>query len=150
MKVDVVFRGFLADVNLQFITLLLEKSEECYFSSPEYNLDVDLVAILDVIEKSSYVDFYIVSTEVVISEIHVPNVFANIGVDNGKVEILFFLDVQYLSSDFKTSLNLLNQWMKQFSTKFGFKYFRCQMDNGNEEEYYFDSNGYGPLGNGLR
>ncbi|SMP29221.1 hypothetical protein SAMN06264346_11188 [Chryseobacterium profundimaris] len=43
------------------------------------------------------------------------------------------------------NLDYVKIWTKEFQKNYNFEYYICQMDNANEEEYYFDSNGTGQL-----
>jgi hypothetical protein len=81
-----------------------------------------------------------------VREKRVENVFVNVGRDNEKIDILFFLNLEDLGfSNIQANLIYLRQWMVDVKDKYKFEYFICQMDAAGSGEYYFDSFGWNEL-----
>lgn len=144
--VDLKFTGKLSKIDFSFIDNMLIDMREIRFNYPE-NIDTsDYDEIINILHLYDYIDF-IISTDVLnINEVRIENVFINVGKDNEEVELLLFFDIYDIG--YRTSydnLSILNDWTKRIQDKYNFEFAICQMDNGNQNEYYFDSNGPGPL-----
>lgn len=144
--IDIIFNGKLSTVDLHsLLENVLINYRDVYFNEPEDVLLVTHDDIINVFNKELRIDFVISSRGLDIVEISIPNVFIQFLVSEGEIELLLFFDFKDLDfSDYKTSINQLRLWTARFQNKFRFEYVRCQIDNGNEDEYYFDSNGIGP------
>lgn len=72
--------------------------------------------------------------------------FVNIGRNDDDFDLLFYFDIKDLDgNNYKLKVDHLNTWANNFCDRHNLNYFIGQMDNANDEEYYFDSNGIGPL-----
>ncbi|WP_166923471.1 hypothetical protein [Flavobacterium poyangense] len=146
LLVDLLFKGKLSKIDFSFIDKMLENSREIRFSYPENSSASDYSEIIKILYSNDYVDF-VVTTDVLNSDgIRIENVFINIGKDNEEVEVLLFFDL--FDIGYKTATDnflILDNWAKKNQANYNFELMICQMDNGNENEYYFDSNGFGPL-----
>jgi len=144
--IDIIFDGKFSTVDLHsLLEALLVNYKDIYFNEPE---DVSFETrddIINIFNKEPSIDFVISSHGLNIFQISIPNVFIQFFVHEGEIELLLFFDFKDLDfSDYKTSIDQLRLWTAKFQEKFKFEYVRCQIDNGNEDEYYFDSNGIGP------
>ncbi|SHN16880.1 hypothetical protein [Mucilaginibacter sp. OK098] len=149
--IDIIFDGKSSIVDLHsLLEALLVKFRDVYFNEPE---DVEFTThedIINVFKSEVHIDFVVSLNELNMFGIAIPDVFANLGVYNGEIELLLFFDFKDLDfSDYKASIDHLRIWTTEFQNKFKFEYVRCQIDNGNEDEYYFDSHGIGPCYNFL-
>ncbi len=125
---------------------LLLNCRDASFHFPEDSSFKTIDEIIVIYNCNNYVDFALSLNAVNIGELVIPNVFANIGIDDGVFELLLFFDLKDVASgNYKYSIDILQYASFQFQNKYGFNSFRCQIDNGNENEYYFDNNGVGPL-----
>jgi len=145
---DIIFKGKFSTTNFNFLKELLVKANEVRFNSPETLVVDTYETVVEVFHSNSYADLVITTDSLVINEVNVPHVFINLTRDGNEVELLFYFDLKDLGIDsYKNKFDTLKNWTLAFNATYGFDYFVCQMDNGNEEEYYFDSNGPGPLYN---
>lgn len=150
MLVDIIFRGTFSKLNFSFLESLLVNSKEVRFNDPAIDLVKDFEKIIAIIKSHDYFDLVINTDFFTVDEKTVPKVFINLSRNKQDVEILFFFDLDDLKEiTLKESLNYLKEWMQKFQNKFGFEYFICQIDNANEDEYYFDIKGFGKLYNNL-
>lgn len=145
--IDIIFEGKFSIVDLHsLLESLLINYKDLYFNEPE---DISFAThddITKIFNTETYIDFVVSSNEINMFGISIPNVFANLGLYNGKIDLLLFFDFKDLVfNDYKTTIDQLRIWTKKFQEKFQFEYSRCRIDNGNEDEYYFDSQGVGPL-----
>ncbi len=66
--------------------------------------------------------------------------------DDDYLELLFNFNANHV--DYEKPVMLIDDiwaWALEFSKKYGFEYFICQLENATaNEEYYFDSKGKGP------
>lgn len=131
---------------MSFLDEILADCKEGRFNSPEAFVSSNYNEILKVFEKNSYVDFVVTTDKLNINGQIVKNVFINLGLDSDELELLFFFDTKDLKDlNFKEGIDFLRIWARNFQDKYGFEYVLCQIDNGSEQEYYFDNNGLGPL-----
>lgn len=145
MLIEVIFKGLFSIVDFKFVKKLLIDAREVYFTSPEVNSPVTFSSAMRIINSKKYVDLVINTDCLQIKDKIVPKVFI-IGRTNEEIEILLFFDSKDLKeTNEKMNIDYVKIWTKEFQKKYNFEYYICQMDNANEEEYYFDSNGTGQL-----
>lgn len=148
-QVDIIFKGKHSGVNFDFLNDLLHGSKEVSLNySDIYSVlsSADIHEILDVFRSNNYVDLIISTQCLVIKGIDIPGIFIDLTRNEDELELLFFFDVKdFVIGTYKKRVDELEKWARHFAADYGFDYFVCQMDNGNEEEYYFDSNGIGPF-----
>jgi hypothetical protein len=150
LLIEIIFRGKSLITDFSFLIRFLKSCGEVRFNFPEVTISTNYEDIIKIFKSNSYVDFVITINELDILGRIVPNVFINLGLDDGKVELLFFLDLKDLSkTGHREGIDLLKDWAYEFKTKYRFDTVVCQMDSGNSREYYFDENGFGPLYNQL-
>lgn len=144
--IEIIFRGVLSPVNLDFLKELVMRAKELYFNSPEISSVKTFDEVVEIINSNAYIDLVINTDELSIYEKNVPKVFINLGRSNDDIEILFFFDLKDLHEPtIKESIDLLKKWAMEFTNEYKFNYFICQTDNADKEEYYFDSHGTGKL-----
>lgn len=150
MLIEVIFKGVFSTLNFSFLGDLFIKAKEVRFNDPEIDLVKDFEKMTAIINSNDYFDLVINTDFFSVSRITVPKVFINLSRNKEEVEILFFFDLEDLrETDLKKSLDYLKKWVQEFQNKFGFEYFICQIDNANDDEYYFDIKGFGKLYNNL-
>ena len=136
----------MPSVKLGFLNNIFLKARELYFNSPETLSAKTIDEALEIINSNPYIDFVIYTDELSIHGKNVPRVFINLGRQNDEIEILFFFDLMDLCEpSIKQSIDFLKKWALEFKNEYRFAYFICQIDNGDREEFYFDSHGIGKL-----
>jgi hypothetical protein len=146
LLVDIIFKGKMPSLNLDFLKIWLDKCNYSYWTIPE-DVGADSFAdIVKTIQAESYVDFIISTNHLEVLEKHLKRVSINLVKDEEELEVLIFMDVADVDrAPIKENLTYINLWMLYMKDKYNFNSFRCQMDNGNSQEYFFDSTGPGPL-----
>jgi hypothetical protein len=143
---DIIFRGEYATLNLNFLKELLLKAKEVRFSYPEISTPDTYDGFMEVFHSNSYADLAIITDHLEINNVIVPHVFINLTRDENEFELLFYFDIRdYGNGTHREKLDELEKWARSYSADYGFNYFVCQINNANLEEYYFDSEGHGPL-----
>ena len=143
---EVVFKGVISKVNFAFIGDLLVKSNCVRFNSPEKLKNCDYSFIISLLKDNGYVDIAFDSFELDF----VSNIFVNLVVDNGEVELLFFLDIKNIDREaFKESVDMLIAWAKEFGLDHSFDLVVCQPDNAEPDNFYFKDGKYGSSYGGL-
>lgn len=146
LLVEIIFRGKLSSIKLEFLKDLLLKAKELYFNSPEISSIKTFEEVVQIINSHSYIDLVINTNDLGIYEKSIPRVFINLERSNDDIEILFFFDLKDLSEPtIKESMDLLQNWVSEFKNEYQFNYFICQSDNAAKDEYYFDIHGQGKL-----
>lgn len=144
--IDLIFKGDFSAINHEFLKEFMTNSEDSHFNTPEVNITSSYNDVMEVFKANSYADFVITNSSINLNENILKHVFINVTLDSGYTELLLFFDIKDLSQiDNKKKLDLLREWAMNFQNRYGFKYFVCQMDNGDEKEFYFDTKGLGPL-----
>jgi len=148
-QIDIIFEGKLPGVDMYLLirTLLnnISDEREPYFNEPEDSSVTTHSDIIGVFESEELIDFVVSFDELNIFGISIPNIFSQTFVQGKEVELLLFFDFSDLDfRDGRTSIDNLRIWTTKFQEAFKFEYFRCQIDNGNADQYYFDSHGLGP------
>ncbi len=135
---EIVFRGIVSKLNFEFLKDLLSKSSRVRFNVPEIqNNNYDF--IINLLMGSEYVDIAFDSFKLN----SISNVFVNLVLDDGKIELLFFLDLKDVHCDtHKESLDMLIAWAKDFGSTHNFDVIICQPDNAEENEFYFKDGEY--------
>ena len=143
---EIIFRGSALCVDLSFLKILMSGCIVSRFDVPEVDNVIEYKAALEVISSNEYIDFVVTANKISIGERSLQNVFANLGLNEGHYELLLFFDLKDLDyRSYKASIDSLKEWTDKFQKDYNFEYAVCQLDNGSENEYYFDSNGLGPL-----
>lgn len=148
LLLDFIFSGEFGLIDLSFIIFLLNDYREIRFDYPEISTDFKFENIIKVLNSNDYVDLAISIDGLFMEDINIKDVFVNLGLNNSKIELLLFFDitdVELESISTKERLFFLKTWAVKFNEKYNFNYFVCKMDNGNENEYFFDSHGIGSL-----
>lgn len=144
--VEIVFKGIFSALNFSFLRKLLTDAHEVYFNSPARNFVITFSSVIETMNFENYVDFVINTDCLHINEKVVSKVFINLGRKDEDVELLFFFDLKDINEPTqKMDIDYLKSWVEEFQKQYDFEYFICQMDNADEKEYYFNSNGLGPL-----
>ncbi len=149
---EIIFTGRLTDISLStLIEDLLIDGNDINFISPEVQISNTKNEIINVLETFDYIDLTIAYNYFNGLGINIPRLFCNMGIENGKLEILLFFDLKDLEgTTYKTIIDKLRDWCIKFKEHYNFSYMRCQLDNGDKEEFYFDCNGLGPEYNKIR
>ena len=144
--IDLIFKGEASLINYSFLKDLLENCKEFNFHFPENVTSTDYKDVINIFSTEEYVDLIINTDKLKILKCEVPNVFINLGLNEGVLELLFFFDLADLNiGGYKNTLEFLKSWAIEFRDKHGFENILCQTDNGDSEEYYFDDDEFGPL-----
>lgn len=143
---EIIFSGKISTINISSFTKdMLSNYKEINLDSPYFAQVITSDEVINIFKTSDYVNLVITYDKFNILEINIPRVFSNIGIENGEIEILIFFDLKDLNgTSYKEIINILRDWCKKFQESYKFDYFRCQIDNADEDEYYFDSYGLGP------
>ncbi len=147
---EIIFIGKKSAIGLfRLLKDLLTNYKNARFNSPENSLTT-FENINEIFNTNDYVDFVVTLDKLRTFEEDIPNVFVNLSADGERVELIFFFDLKDLKSkNYKKNIEALQVWAIAFKSKYCLEYFRCQIDNGDEEEYYFDINTWGPMYNML-
>lgn len=146
MLIEIILKGLFSDIDLSFLSKIISNSKEARFNSPESYLNKTFEEISEIIHSNEYVDFVITTDVFNISEKVISNVFVNLTKDGDSIELLIYFDLLDLNNiNEMDGINTLMDWTDKFKRKYNFNYYVCQLDNADEHEYYFDSNGVGPL-----
>jgi hypothetical protein len=143
---EIIFKGVASKIDFNFLSALLANSKETRFNAPEIVSSGRFEDVANILNSESYVDFVITANSLNVSGQFVRDVFINLGLNDGEVELLFYFnleDVGYFS--LKENIDHLRKWVERFNTRYNFERYICQMDNAGDEEYYFNENGLGPL-----
>lgn len=144
--IELIFKGGFSDINLDFLSELVLEAKEIRLNAPELSFSDEFDAIVKIFELNSYVDLVVTTDKLNIAGKIVKDVFINIGRNNNEIELLFYFDLKDLNgSANKSDIDNIKTWANSLQKKYNFIYCICQMDNAGDEEYYFDSNGIGPL-----
>ncbi|MDP9957133.1 hypothetical protein J2X97_002799 [Epilithonimonas hungarica] len=150
MLIEVIYRGLFSIVDFSFVKKILVDAREVYFTSPDVNSPIIFNSVVSIINSNDYVDLVINTDCLKIKNKIVPKVFINIGRNNEEIEVLLFFDSKDLKeSNEKMNIDYIRNWTIEFHRQYNFEYYICQIDNADEGEYYFDSNGTGYLYNNL-
>lgn len=146
MLLEIIFKGFFSILNLGFLPTLLANSKDVRFNVPENSSLNNFEEILKIFQDNEYADLAISTDEFHIGEKVIPRVFINLTKDSDYFEMLVFFDFHhFIKNDMINSADEIMSWANSFQKRYKFDYYVCQIDNADEEEYYFDSNGLGPL-----
>jgi hypothetical protein len=144
--IEIIFMGVFSTLNHGFLSKLLSEAKEIRFNAPEFLSPHTFEEVVSIFRANTYVDLVITTDKLDINGKIVKNVFINVGRNDGDFELLFYFDIKDLNgSNYKLNIDHLKTWADTFLDNYNFNYFICQMDNAGDEEYYFDSNGMGPL-----
>ena len=133
-------------IDFSFFENILYSMREVRFNYPEHKNSLNYHELDNILKSNEYVDFIITTDFLSLDDINIENVFINLEKDDKEVELLLFFDIYDIRHETSIdNLLILNKWAKKFQSKYNFEFTICQMDNGNKNEYYFDSNGLGPL-----
>lgn len=136
---EILFGGSVSKLNFEFLKDLLYKSEQVRYNFPEGE-NIDYNFIVNLLKNSEYVD--IAFDSLILNSI--PNVFANLVLDNERVELLFFLDLKDIRFETnKESVDMLITWAQDFGVTYNFEVILCQPDNAEKDEFYFKNGNYG-------
>ena len=136
----------MSSTSLVFLKNLIEESERFYFVAPEDSSVMSFNEVIETINSNVYIDLVINTDALNVFDKKISNVFVNFGRAADETEILFFFDLRDLNTlSNKAGLDYLKTWAIDFKTKYSLDYFICQLDNGDKDEYYFDSFGTGKL-----
>lgn len=146
MLIELIFKGAASKLDYSFLRTLSYEARNIYFVSPEIDLPNNLDQIVNIINSYDYIDLAISTDHLKINEKVIPRVFANVGRNDDEIEVLLFFDLLDLKEPSpKANIDFLRNWTEQFQKEYNFKYFICQMDAADDDEYYFDNFGQGKL-----
>jgi hypothetical protein len=147
LKVDFIFSGSFDVLNLSFFEELVPHATYYNFNYPDYENKSGFTDIVNVFQKETDVDFSLSVDRYVFGEDRSAlGVFFNFTLRENKSELLMFFDLNDLFVErLSEVLDFLYEWADSFKRKYHFDYFICKMDNGNDDEFYFDLKGKGPL-----
>ena len=142
---EIIFTGVASKIDFQFLKELLSKSDRIRFNFPEEGNN-NYSFIVNLLESSEYIDIAFDSLKLN----SISNVFANLVLNNEKIELLFFLDLKdtYCETH-KESVDMLIAWAKDYGSTHNFDTIKCQPDNAEEDEFYFKDGEYGSYYNRL-
>lgn len=144
--VDIVFTGEYSSLDFEFIKNLMSKSRVVRFNSPEISAPGKYEEAIAVFNSNEYADLVVITDHLDVDGVIIPHVFINLTRDENEFELLFYFDLKEFSSGaYKEKFAMLEAWARAYKANYGFNYFVCQINHASEEEYYFDSNGLGPL-----
>jgi hypothetical protein len=144
--IDLIFKGEISKINLSFLEDILKNDIKRKLIFPEIDVSLRYEDIVNILNENSDVDFTVSTNKLNILEQIVPSVFIHLILNDNILELLFFFDPEDLrQDDYKANFNLLRIWALDFKGKYGFESVLCQIDNGNEDEYYFNDNDFGPM-----
>lgn len=128
----------MKDLLIDFKTLQFDYPEDFEFENFE--------EIIDTLSTNSYVSFAITTDFLNINGRVVKHVFIDFTKNEDDLELLFYFDLEDLNHEnMRNGFDELMNWTSTFRSQYNFNHYVCQMDNGDENEYYFDINGLGPL-----
>jgi len=143
--IDVIFKGPLNGLNLDFIKGLSSEARELRLDYPEVAGEGD-DEIWSIFINNSESAVTIGTDKLLFLSQIVPNVFINIIRNEEQVELLIFFDLMDLMGHtYKERIDKVKSWSEELLRNANLKYFLCRFDNGDEDEYLFDSNKYFPL-----
>lgn len=146
--IDLIFKGSCQQIDISVLRQLTLHASEVRISTPEdedilFENDEQLIALVSKLD-----DIYLVigNDHCILNSEPVRAVFIDATRNGDSFEILFFFSIKDFGSGTDMErMTQLNDWAQSFQQQYGFSYFVCQMDNGDKDEYYFDSNGRGPF-----
>jgi len=143
---ELIFKGNISMNNLSFLSEFLKIGRDQRFNTPDVSVPRGYNEIINVIKSYSYVDFVISIDVLCINEQRMKNVFVNFGIDDGITGLMLFLDLKDFGDETnKKKIERLRNWAFEFKENYGFESVVCRIDNGNEEEFYFNNRGWGPI-----
>jgi len=150
MLIELIFRGLVSVLDFNFLKDFLTDAKDVRFNFPEGDFSGDFDKTLITISSNSYVDLAISTDYLDIRGETISRVFINLSRDNDNIEVLFFFNlIDLKGATPKLKADYLKSWSEEFQKTYSFEYFICQIDNADQYEYYFDSNGIGKLYNSL-
>lgn len=100
---------------------------------------------MEIIKNEETYNIAFGTDHLLIKEIKVPNVFIDLSKESGEIELLLFFDLRDLAkSELIKGLLLCREWCAYMAHEYGFTDYICQIDNGSENEFFFDKNSWGP------
>ena len=143
---ELIFSSSFSVVNIDFLFSLISDANEIRFNEPEFSSPFTAQDVLKNIYSNEYIDLVIITDKLEINGKIVKNVFINVGRNSDDFELLFYFDIKDLEgTNYKSKIEDLKNWADYFQNRYNFHYYIAQMDNAGDNEYYFDSNGWGPL-----
>lgn len=145
--IDVIFNGDFRQIDINVLRQLTLHAYEVRINTPDdlsFESDEQLISLVNQLE---YIDLVIGHDHLILNIVPpVRAVFINPTRSGDDFEILFFFSIKDFGAGTDMErMTLLNEWALSFQQQYGFNHFVCQMDNGDKDEYYFDSNGPGPF-----
>ncbi len=146
--IEIIFKGKLEKVNLNFIQYFLTDSVKIRFNYPENVEKETYESICELFLQENYIDMVIITKKFSLCNFSDKNLFINIGLDDNQIELLLFLDIKdIISTDLKEGINKLKEWAYDFFKNFSFEDMVCKMDGEDYDNNYFSKDGDGPLMN---
>lgn len=142
--IEIIFEGNKSDIDLKFLEQFYSKADESYFASHEITVK-NIDEIFNVFNTDQYADFSM-HTNVSICDSSVKDVYINFYQDEGRVDLLLFFNFfDVFDTLNKNNVNHLRNWVSSFCFQYSFENYLCRIDNGNDEETYFNNLGFGKL-----
>jgi len=143
--IDLIVLGSRSEVDLAFLQELLRDSTNARFVFPEGRA-VNGGTIATTLITESYVDLVLTRETLATEGCRFDRVFVNVGVDNGRIEVLLFMDLK--DSDQKNlrmAIESLRSWAVRFMRQYRFESLSCRIDDGGPDEEFFNETGVGPM-----
>lgn len=144
---DLLFRGEVGKVNPSFVDDCICSCDiisEVLSETDTNNISLEKLKVIVAEANDAYVIMF--ESNVVKMGDSIIKPFIDVTIINKNIELLFFFGVNEVNgANNEERIAFIHEWSKHFCSKYGFEYYKFQMDGADEDEYYFDSYGLGPL-----
>lgn len=145
--IELIFYGKIEGLNLQFLKEYLTTAKNTTLNGESVQLGsaYDLVDTLK--QNREYIDLSFGLDSLDFNGSLIPKVYCEFGLsENGNAEVLFFFGIKDAPGEgLIEKLLFTRKWANEFKEENALETFVCQLDNGNEDEYYFNDVALGPL-----
>lgn len=143
--IELIFKGQVVKVDFSFLERYFGNSTNIVLNFPEKEIS-SYEEVVGLLKADNYVNIVINDTILEVYSKIVKNVFVDITVDSGFIDLLYFFDYKDVGIiAFQDVMNILRKWSMEHRDYYNFEYIICQSDNGGADEYYFDNEKFGPL-----
>ena len=144
--IDLIFAGKIDKVDLSFLSTEINLCRERHFNTPEEEIELNFRNVEKTLRSETYVDFSLATDKFHLDDLTIPRVFLNIIRNGEEVELLLYFDAKDVGpSSFSKNLRKVREFAVRFTKDSQFETFFCRPESGEDNEYYFDSKGDGPL-----
>jgi hypothetical protein len=142
MLIDLIFTGKVELVNFGFLHQFIGDFDEAYGMTPEIPSIATIEEVILLLKSRPYAHITTRTDHLILDDKKIKHVYVGLTADNGSMELLLFFNLNDVGSTSpKSAVDFLRAWAKKSCETYNFDYVVCQMDEGNENERYFDSNG---------